>query len=46
MMMSKRFVREDAGATMVEYSLILGLVAVAFVAAITAMGGTVAGLAS
>jgi pilus assembly protein Flp/PilA len=34
----KRFVREDAGVTAIEYGLIAGLIAVVIIAAVTAVG--------
>lgn len=34
----KRFVRDDAGATAIEYGLIAGLIAVVIIAAVTAVG--------
>jgi len=34
-----RFVRDDSGATAIEYSLIAGLIAVAIVTAVTTVGG-------
>jgi pilus assembly protein Flp/PilA len=36
-----RFVRDDGGATAIEYGLIAALVAVAIIAALTAFGGSV-----
>jgi pilus assembly protein Flp/PilA len=38
MNMLKRFVREDAGVTAIEYGLIAGLIAVVIIAAVTAVG--------
>jgi pilus assembly protein Flp/PilA len=40
----KNFIREDDGQGMVEYGIILGLVAVFAITALTAMGGDVAGV--
>ena len=37
--MLRAFVREEAGATAIEYGLIAGLVAVAIIAALGALGG-------
>jgi len=36
-----RFVREEEGQDLVEYALLLGLIAAALILAITALGGTV-----
>ncbi len=38
-----RFVREEAGASMVEYGLLLALIAVVAMAAVQAVGGKVSG---
>ncbi len=38
------FFRDDSGATAIEYGLIAALVSVAAIAALTAMGGTLADL--
>ena len=35
-----RFVRDDGGATAIEYGLIAGMIAVAIVAALTTFGGS------
>jgi pilus assembly protein Flp/PilA len=35
----KRFVREEEGATMVEYGLMVALIAVVCIAAVTLLGG-------
>ena len=35
-----RFSREESGATAVEYALIVGLIAVAIIVAVTALGGS------
>lgn len=37
----KRFARDDRGATLVEYSILIALVTVALVGAIAAMGGQI-----
>jgi pilus assembly protein Flp/PilA len=37
---NSRVAREETGATAVEYGLIVGLIAVAIIAAITLLGGT------
>lgn len=37
------FVRNDEGAALVEYGLLVGLIAVACVAAVVTLGGTIAG---
>ena len=34
-----RFIRDQRGATMLEYGLLVGLVAIAAIIAVTAMGG-------
>ena len=39
-----RFVREDDGATMVEYGLMVALIAVVCIAAVTALGTAVSGM--
>ena len=39
-----RFVTEDTGAETVEYALVLGLLAIAAVVAITALGTSVSGI--
>ena len=36
-----RFVRDDGGATAIEYGLIAAMIAVAIIAALTAFGGSV-----
>ena len=41
-----RFIRDQRGATMLEYGLLVGLVAIAAIIAVTAMGGALSGLAS
>jgi pilus assembly protein Flp/PilA len=38
-----RFVRDEEGATAVEYGLIVGLIAVVIIAAVVALGGTLSG---
>ncbi len=35
---ARRFVREDEGATMVEYGLMVALIAIVCIAAVTALG--------
>lgn len=40
----KRLAREEAGATAVEYGLIIGLIAVAIVAVLVLLGPAIAGL--
>ena len=37
------FVRQEEGAALVEYGLLVGLIAVACVGAIVTLGGTIAG---
>jgi len=37
----RRFVRDERGATMVEYGLLVALVAVAVIGAVTALGGSI-----
>jgi pilus assembly protein Flp/PilA len=39
----KRFVRDDSGATMVEYALMVALVAAVCVVAVTALGTALSG---
>ena len=39
----KRFVREEEGATMVEYGLMVALIAVVCIAAVTLVGSSVSG---
>jgi pilus assembly protein Flp/PilA len=39
-----RFVRDDGGATAIEYGLIAAMIAVAIIAALTAFGGSVQNL--
>jgi pilus assembly protein Flp/PilA len=38
--MIKAFISDESGATAIEYGLIAGLVAVAIIAALTALGGS------
>ncbi|MFT5584189.1 MAG: pilus assembly protein Flp/PilA [Cognaticolwellia sp.] len=38
--MIKAFINDESGATAIEYGLIAGLVAVAIIAALTALGGS------
>lgn len=40
----KKFWKDEEGATAIEYGLIAGLIAVAIIAAITALGGDLKGL--
>jgi pilus assembly protein Flp/PilA len=42
----KRFLREESGATAIEYGLIAGLVAVAIITALTMLGGSLDNLFS
>lgn len=42
----KRFINDESGATAIEYGLIAGLVAVAIIAALTALGGSLNNLFS
>jgi len=44
MKMLKRFLKEEAGQGMVEYGLIIALVAVVLIAALTLMGGNLKGM--
>jgi len=37
----RRFVRDERGATMVEYGLLVALIAVAVIGAVTALGGSI-----
>jgi len=39
-----RFVRDQRGATMLEYGLLVGLVAIAAIIAVTAMGGALSSM--
>ena len=39
-----RFVRDQRGATMLEYGLLVGLIAIACVVAMTTLGQTLAGM--
>ncbi len=39
----QRFAREDRGASLVEYSVLVGLITVAIVAAIAALSGSIQG---
>ena len=41
-----RFVRDERGATMLEYGLLVGLIAVVAIAAVTTMGTTLQGFFS
>jgi pilus assembly protein Flp/PilA len=40
----KDFVREEEGASAVEYGLLVALIAVAIIGAVTALGGSLSGL--
>ena len=40
----RRFVREEEGAAMVEYALLVGLIAVASILTLTALGTTISGM--
>lgn len=40
----RRLTRDETGATAVEYGLIVGLIAVAIIAAVTLLGGTLSDL--
>lgn len=42
----KNFVREEEGATMVEYGLMVALIAVVCIAVVTAVGGALEGMFS
>ena len=42
--MIARFIRDEAGATAIEYGLIAALVAVAIIAALTALGSSLNGI--
>ena len=42
--MFKAFINDESGATAIEYGLIAGLVAVAIIAALTALGSSLDGL--
>lgn len=44
MEMIQRFVREENGQGLVEYALIIGLIAVVAIAALTASGGSIKGI--
>lgn len=41
-----RFVRDESGATAIEYGLIAALISVVIIAAVTALGGTLKGVFS
>jgi pilus assembly protein Flp/PilA len=41
MELMKRFIREEEGQGLVEYALIIGLIAVVAIAALTASGGSI-----
>ena len=38
------FFRDESGATMVEYGLIVGLIALAIIASVTSLGNTLTGM--
>jgi pilus assembly protein Flp/PilA len=40
----KRFIREDAGADLIEYALLAGLISLAAVGTLTSVGGSIGGL--
>ncbi len=40
----RRFIREEEGQGLVEYALIIGLIAVVAIAALTASGGSIQGI--
>jgi len=40
---TKKFLKDEEGASAIEYALLVGLIAVAIVAAVTALGTKVAG---
>lgn len=40
----KRYIREEEGQGLVEYALIIGLIAVVAIAALTASGGSISGI--
>jgi pilus assembly protein Flp/PilA len=42
--MIKNFIADDSGADLIEYALLAGLVALAAVTTLTAVGGNIAGL--
>ena len=42
----QRFIRDESGATAIEYGLIAGLVAVAIITALSLLGGSLDGLFS
>ena len=44
MEMIRRFVREEQGQGLVEYALIIGLIAVVAIAALTASGGSISAM--
>lgn len=39
-----RFVRDESGATAIEYGLIAGLISVVIIAAVTTLGGSLSGI--
>ncbi len=44
MLSIRHFIRNEEGATAIEYGLIASLIAVAIVAALTALGGSLSGV--
>ena len=42
--LASRFVKEEEGASLVEYGLLVALIAVACIVAITALGGSISSL--
>lgn len=44
MTLARRLIQDESGATAIEYGLIAGLVAVAIIAALTALGGSLQNL--
>lgn len=44
MTLIKKFLDDESGATAIEYGLIVGLIAVAIIVALTALGGHITGL--
>jgi pilus assembly protein Flp/PilA len=40
----KRFISEDAGADLIEYALLAGLISLAAVGTLTSVGGSITGL--
>ena len=44
MLMLRRFVKDESGAALVEYGMLVGLIAVVCIAAVTTLGTTINGV--